>query len=71
MLDWQGILKAIKETDYSGSWLYEISLDTPWTINRPRNLTYEDFYNNACELFDGKELTKISTPVDGLKKWDE
>ena len=71
MLDWQGILAAIKEIGYSGAWLYEINLEAPWTIVRPRDLTYKDFYKNAKELFENKELTNISTPVDGLKKWNE
>lgn len=71
MLDWNSIIKALFEIEYSGSWLYEINLDAPWTIKRPRDLTYHDFYRNAVELFTGKELTKISTPVKGLKKWNE
>ncbi len=71
LLDWQSILSAIKEIGYSGSWLYEIGLGAPWTINRPRDLTYDDFYKNACEIFDGRELTKISTPVENLKAWNE
>ena len=71
LLDWQSILSAIKKIGYKGSWLYEINLEAPWTINRPRDLTYQDFYNNAMELFEGKKLTKISTPKEGLKAWNE
>lgn len=71
LLDWNSILDAIKKIGYNGSWLYEINLDAPWTIVRPRDLTYEDFYNNANELFGGKVLSKISTPVENLKAWDE
>ena len=71
LLDWQSVLAAIKEIGYKGSWLYEINLEAPWTINRPRALTYQDFHNNAMELFEGKELTKISTPVNDLKAWNE
>ena len=71
MVDWNSILKALSEINYGGSWLYEINLNAPWTIVRPRDLTYGDFYNNARELFEGKELTKISTPVEGLKHWKE
>ena len=65
------IIEELEKVGYSGAWLYEISLATPKTIIRPRDLTYKDFYKNAQELFEGKELTKISTPVDGLKKWNE
>lgn len=71
LLDWQSILEAIKGIGYRGSWLYEISLGAPWTITRPRDLTYGDFYKNACELFEGLPLTKISTPVENLKAWNE
>ena len=71
LLNWKEILEAIKGLNYKGSWLYEISLGAPWTITRPRDLTYSDFYNNAQELFAGKELTRFSTPVDGLKHWNE
>lgn len=71
MVDWNSILKALSKIGYNGSWLYEINLDAPWTIKRPRDLTYGDFAQNAKELFDGKPLTKISTPVEGLKHWKE
>ena len=70
-LDWQSILSALKEINYSGAWLYEINLDAPNSIVRPRALTYGYFYKNAQELFSGKPLTKISTPVEGLKAWNE
>ncbi len=71
LLDWKSVIEALFEIKYQGSWLYEISLGTPWTIKRPRDLTYHDFYKNARELFTGGNLTKISTPVEGLKKWNE
>ncbi len=70
-LDWQGILSALKEIGYKNVWLYEINLGAPNTISRPRDLTYKDFYNNAKELFENKSLSKISTPVENLKKWNE
>ncbi len=71
MLDWQSILDALKEIGYDGSWLYEISLGAPWTIVRPRDLTYKDFYNNAQELFNKKPLTRFSQVVENLKYWNE
>lgn len=71
MLDWQSIISALKSIGYNGAWLYEISLGCPWTIKRPRDLTYEDFYRNAMELFENKPLTIFSTPVLDLKKWNE
>ena len=71
LLNWKEVFSAIKALDYKGSWLYEINLEAPWTIKRPRDLTYGDFYKNAREMFEGRELTRISTPVDGLKYWNE
>ncbi|MBO5312897.1 MAG: sugar phosphate isomerase/epimerase [Clostridia bacterium] len=70
-VDWKSILEAFSKIGYSGVWLYEINMDSNYTITRPRSLTYEDVYKNAQELFNGEDLTKISTPVAGLKRWDE
>ena len=71
LLDWQSIISALEGVGYDGVWLYEINLDCPWTIKRPRDLTYEDFYRNAMELFENKPLTIFSAPVLDLKKWNE
>lgn len=70
-LDFQKIIKALKEVNYSNAWLYEINLSSPSTIVRERDLTYKDCYRNAIELFENKPLTIMSTPVDGLKRWNE
>ena len=71
LLDWNMILTELEKIGYDGVWLYEISLGAPQTICRPRDLTYSDFYNNAMELFENKPLTRFSTPVEGLKAWNE
>lgn len=71
MLDWQKILLALEKIEYKNVWLYEINLEAPNTIIRPRDFTYGDFYKNAKELFENKPLTKFSTPVENLKKWNE
>lgn len=71
LLDWQSIISALEGVGYDGVWLYEINLNCPWTIKRPRDLTYEDFYRNAMELFENKPLTIFSAPVLDLKKWNE
>ena len=68
--DWQFILKALKEIDYKGIWLYEIDMKCPNTIIRPRRLTVEDFQRNAKELFENKEITIFSTPKENLGYWD-
>ncbi|MBO5440119.1 MAG: sugar phosphate isomerase/epimerase [Clostridia bacterium] len=68
--DWQGILNALKEIGYSGIWLYEINMDCPKTINRPRRLTVKDFQKNAEEVFTNSKITVISTPKENLGYWD-
>ena len=68
--DWQGILQALKEIGYNGIWLYEINMDAPKTIIRPRRLTPDDFIRNANEVFENKKLTVISTPKENLGYWD-
>ncbi len=68
--DWQGILNALKEINYSGIWLYEINMGCPNTIIRPRRLTTEDFKRNAAEVFENKEITVISTPKENLGFWE-
>ena len=69
--DWKALLGALREVGYSGPWLYELGFDAPKTVLRERELTCFDFVRNANEIFDGKPLTRISTPVDGLKAWNE
>ena len=71
LVDWQGIIEALKKIDYKGVWLYEVDLRCPWTIKRDRDLNCGDFVNNARELFSGKTPVAIGTPVNGLKKWNE
>lgn len=68
-LDWKRLLLGLENVGYQGPWLYEIGFSTPSSINRPRKLTCEDFVRNAKELFEGKELTVISTPVENLSFW--
>lgn len=68
--DWQGILNALKEVEYDGIWLYEIDMECPRTIIRPRRLTVGDFQKNAEEVFKNKEITVFSTPKENLGYWE-
>lgn len=68
-VNWQEILRALQEVGYQGPWLYEVSFAAPNTVVRNRDLTCEDFANNAKELFADKQPTVLSTPVAGLKGW--
>jgi len=56
-LDWQSILEAFREVGYTGPWLYELGFDAPRDMPRSRELTCEDFYRNAQELFAGGPVT--------------
>ena len=58
-LDWQSIINALREINYNGPWLYELGFEAPNTIDRPKNLTCEDFARNANELFSGLPVTVI------------
>ena len=68
--DWQGILKALKEIDYKGIWLYEINRECPKTIIRTRRIEFSDFIKNANEVFENKEITIFSEPKPNLGYWD-
>ncbi len=70
-INWPELISTLKETGYSGPWLYELGLVCPKSIIRPRELTYEDIANNARELFAGKKPTTISTRIEGLGMWPE
>lgn len=61
--DWIKIYNKLNEVGYDGPWLYEVPIKTPDTILRKAELTYFDFYNNAQEIFSGKEPTPIGTPI--------
>jgi sugar phosphate isomerase/epimerase len=68
-LDWQSIVNALREVNYSGTWLYELGFDCPKTLIRERELTCEDFSRNAAEIFENRPLTVISTVMPDLKSW--
>lgn len=56
LLDWQGLLKALKDVNYKGPWLYEIDLKGTKTICRERDLTHSDFVKNANEIFKNQPI---------------
>ena len=68
-IDWQAILAALREINYSGVWMYEIELRCPKTILRDRAFVYEDFSKNAKELFAGEKPTVFSSPKPNLGWW--
>lgn len=60
-VNWNDVLDALGEINYSGVWMYEISYKPAKTIIRPRDLVPSDFYTNAKEIFSRKSPTLIST----------
>ncbi len=66
---WQVLYHALLDVGYSGAWLYELHLEAPPSIIRPRDLTFSDFKKNAEEIFSGEKPTAIGAPADGLVGW--
>ena len=67
--DWGALYAALVEIGYTGPWLYELGFTSPKTVVRERDLCCHDFVRNANEIFSGKPLTRLSTPVEGLPSW--
>ena len=57
--DWNAIYAALQKVNYGGVWMYEIGRKPPKTLFRSRDLTFDDFVNNAKEIFFGNPLTRI------------
>ncbi len=64
---WQGIYNALKSVGYNGIWMYELRLESPKTIIRPRDLTFKDIYENANCIFQNKQPSPFGIP-SGLKR---
>lgn len=69
-LDWQEVLKALKNIGYNGPWMYELEFECPETILRDRDLNCDDFSLNAKELFENKPITVNSRPKPNLGMWE-
>ena len=54
-INWSEILQALRDVDYKGIWLYELEFESTKRITRERDLTCDDFYKNAMEIFSGKK----------------
>ena len=62
MIDWVELVGLLEDAGYKGPWLYELGLKAPDSINRPRELTYFDFYNNYRECIAKQKPTAIGIP---------
>lgn len=68
-MDWIGTLSALESVGYCGPWLYELGFSAPASISRPRDLSCNDFTQNAQALFAGQIPAGIGTPAHGLSGW--
>ena len=69
VIDWQRLYSELLSVGYSGAWLYELNLEAPPSIIRPRDLEFSDLTANAEEIFSGKEPTRIGVPAENLTSW--
>lgn len=67
-VDWNALYTALTGSGYQGIWLYEISLACPFTIVRDRDLTFDDFRQNALSIFAGQTPRAIGTPKYDLTR---
>lgn len=67
-VDWQALVQALKEAGYNGPWLYEIGFECPNALWRERDLTCEDFANNAAEIFENRPPHVLSKPKSNNTK---
>ncbi len=65
-LDWNTMFETFKEIGYGGVWLYEMGLKCPATIVRDRDLTFDDFYDNAMQIFSQKKPKALGVPKTAL-----
>lgn len=68
-VDWNALIAALAAAGYKGPWLYEIGFGCPNTIIRERELTCEDFTENAKALFEGRTPPVLSKPKPNLGLW--
>lgn len=64
--DWYAIYDALCEADYKGIWLYEVAFRPLPTRIRERDITCEDFLQNAKEIFGKEKITVYSKPKPDL-----
>ena len=67
-IDWDSLYKALVEVNYTGVWMYEVPFNATPTINR-RQLTYNDYYNNAMEIFNDEKPKPIGKRKENLGLW--
>lgn len=62
-IDWRRLYNALVDAGYNGVWLYELGFGAGRNIVRCRDLTCDDFVNNAKEIFENKEITVVDGKI--------
>jgi sugar phosphate isomerase/epimerase len=70
LIDWVALIDTLDEIGYEGDWIYECGLKPKPTIIRERDLTFEDLYKNAQEVFARQKPTRYSVPKPGVGMWE-
>lgn len=65
-IDWKELYETLIKVGYTGPWLYELGFDAPKSIKRDRDLTCEDFVQNAKAIFENKTPENISTRYEKI-----
>ena len=65
-IDWLRLTALLENAGYAGPWLYELSLDAPDTIRRPRPLTLADLRENFDTIASGRAPAPFGTPDEAL-----
>ena len=60
--DWPALVTALEEADYSGPFLFELGLEAPDEMKRPRELTYDDFAKVYHACVNKQTLEPIGKP---------
>ncbi len=68
--NWVELVTALEEANYNGVWMYEIGFHTPKTIDRGRDLTFDDFRQNRNACVKKAPFRAFGTPnYDGCMSW--
>ena len=68
--DWVAIVTALEEVGYEGPFLFEVGLDCPDELNRPRDITFDDHRKIYEACVNKQRLAPIGTP-DPVKKYNK
>ncbi len=68
-IDWMSVIEVLEDIEYDGYWLYEIGFETPWSIERDRDLVCSDFKNNYDMLMQKQQPSALGRPKKNLGMW--